>query len=150
MSFWILIWVSVSFDNSSQIEFNWLCIDISKSCSLCRHVFPCLLCLLKALLYSFKEWYGFYGTADCILWDWLQKKTDYNLFSCRLKKKGRRMLHLRSILYRVKKRINLKRTWYQSYISFFVNCFNFLSRIFRCSKFKTGRTLSRKNCYFNA
>ena len=31
--------------------------------------FPFLLCLLKAFLYSFEEWYGFYGTAECILWD---------------------------------------------------------------------------------
>ena len=50
-------------------------------------------------------------------------------FSCLLKKKGRRTLHLRSIYTRRKKsRINLKRIWYQPYSSSFVNCFNFLSR----------------------
>ena len=77
--------------------------------------------------------------------------TDYKkrtFFSRRLKKNGRRMVHLRSILYRVKKKgINLKRTCYQSYISPLVNCFNFLSRMFGRSKFKTGRMLRRKNLF---
>ena len=80
--------------------------------------------------------------------------TDYKkgtFFSHRLKKKERRTLHLRSILQSEKKNgINLKRTWCQSYISLFVNCFNFLSRMFRRSKFKTGRTLRRKKHYLNA
>ena len=53
---------------------------------------------------------------EWILWDWLQKRTDYKketFFSRLLKKKGKRMKHLRSI--------------------------------FVAEKFKTGRTLRRKN-----
>ena len=50
---------------------------------------------------------------EWILWDWLQKRTDYkkeSFFSRLLKKKGRRTLHLRSIYTRRKKSgINLKR-----------------------------------------
>ena len=50
---------------------------------------------------------------EWILWDWLQKRTDYKkdtFFSRLLKKKGRRTLHLRSIYTRRKKNgINLKR-----------------------------------------
>ena len=51
---------------------------------------------------------------EWILWDWLQKRTDYKketFFSRLLKKKGRRTLHLRSIYSRRKKKngINLKR-----------------------------------------
>ena len=49
---------------------------------------------------------------EWILWDWLQKRTDYkkeSFFSRLLKKKGRRTLHLRSIYTRWKKNwINLK------------------------------------------
>ena len=67
---------------------------------------------------------------EWILWDWLQKRTDYKkgtFFSRLLKKKGRRTLRLRSIYTRPKKsRINLKRIWYQPYTSSMVNCFNFL------------------------
>ena len=43
---------------------------------------------------------------EWILWDWLQKRTDYkkeSFFSRLLKKKGRRTLHLRSIYTRWKK-----------------------------------------------
>ena len=53
---------------------------------------------------------------EWILWDWLQKRTDYKketFFSRLLKKKGKRTLHLTSI--------------------------------FVAEKFKTGRTLRRKN-----
>ena len=62
---------------------------------------------------------------EWILWDWLQKRTDYKketFFSRLLKKKGRRTLHLRSIYTRWKKKngINLKRIWYSPYTSFFV------------------------------
>ena len=56
---------------------------------------------------------------EWILWDWLQKRTDYKKESsfsslkrllCRLKRKGRRTLHIRSIYTRWKKNwINLKR-----------------------------------------
>ena len=50
---------------------------------------------------------------EWILWDWLQKRTDYKketFFSRLLKKKARRTLHLRSIYTRRKKNwINLKR-----------------------------------------
>ena len=50
---------------------------------------------------------------EWILWDWLQKRTDYKketFFSRLLKKKRRRTLHLRSIYTRRKKNgINLKR-----------------------------------------
>ena len=67
---------------------------------------------------------------EWILWDWLQKRTDYKkgtFFSRLLNKEGRRTLRLRSIYTRPKKsRINLKRIWYQPYTSSFVNCFNFL------------------------
>ena len=62
---------------------------------------------------------------EWILWDWLQKWTDYKkgtFFSRLLKKKGKRTLHLRSIYTRWKKKngINLKRIWYSPYTSFFV------------------------------
>ena len=50
---------------------------------------------------------------EWILWEWLQKRTDYKketFFSRLLKKKGGRTLHLRSIYTRRKKNgINLKR-----------------------------------------
>ena len=69
-----------------------------------------------------------------------------NLFLSPSKEKGKEDAtpQVNSIQSEKKNGINLKRTWYQSYISLFVNCFNFLSRMFRCSKFKTGRTLRRK------
>ena len=46
---------------------------------------------------------------EWILWDWLQKRTDYkkeSFFSRLLKKKGRRTLYLRSIYTRWKKKLN--------------------------------------------
>ena len=81
--------------------------------------------------------------------DWLQKRADYKketFFSCLLKKKGRRTLHLRSIYTRWKKNwINLK--------SMVLTVYFFLCRLLQFSfknvssfeKFKTGRTLRRKN-----
>ena len=59
---------------------------------------------------------------EWILWDWLQKRTDYkreSFFSRlkrllrRLKKKERRTLHLRSIYTRWKKKLNKsEKVWY--------------------------------------
>ena len=53
---------------------------------------------------------------EWILWDWLQKRTDYKketFFSRLLKKKGRRTLHLRSIYTRRKKKWNKsEKEWY--------------------------------------
>ena len=53
---------------------------------------------------------------EWILWDWLQKRTDYKketFFSRLLKKKGRRTLHLRSIYTRRKKKWNKsEKVWY--------------------------------------
>ena len=53
---------------------------------------------------------------EWILWEWLQKRTDYKketFFSRLLKKKGGRTLHLRSIYTRRKKKWNKsEKVWY--------------------------------------
>ena len=75
---------------------------------------------------------------EWILWDWLQKRTDYkkrNLFLAPSKEKGKEDASSQVNLYKAKKsRINLKRIWYQPYTFSIVNCFNFLSRMFRLLK----------------
>ena len=73
-----------------------------------------------------------------ILWDWLQKRTDYEKgtsFSRLLKKKGRRTPYLRSI-YKAKKKWNKSEKDMVSTASL-VNCFKFLSRMFlRCKNLR--------------
>ena len=81
-------------------------------------------------------------------------KTDYKKgliikkkpFSLLLKKKeGGRYISGQFIQGEKKNGINLKMIWYQPYTSSFVKCFNFFQECFVAEKFKTGRTLSRKN-----
>ena len=72
------------------------------------------------------------GGMEWISWDCLQKRTDYKrgtFFSRLLKKKGTGGRHISGQFIQGGK--NLKRIWYQPYTSSFVNCFKFLSRMFR-------------------
>ena len=86
---------------------------------------------------------------EWILWDWLQKRTDYkkeSFFSRLLKKKGRRTLHLRSIYTRWKKNwINLKSMVLTVYFFLCRLLQFFFKNVSSFAKFKTGRTLRRKN-----
>ena len=86
---------------------------------------------------------------EWILWDWLQKRTDYkkeSFFSRLLKKKGGRTLHLRSIYTRWKKNwINLKSMVLAVYFFLCRLLHFFLKNVSSFEKFKTGRTLRRKN-----
>ena len=86
------------------------------------------------------EWNGFYGTD-------YKKRTDYKketFFSRLLKKKGRRTLHLRSIYSKEKK-------WNKSEKDMVLTVYFFLCQeCFVAEIFKTGRTLHRKDYYFNA
>ena len=92
---------------------------------------------------------------EWILWDWLQKRTDYkeeSFFSRlkrllrRLKKKGRRTLHLWSIYTRWKKNwINLKRySINRILLPLSIASIFFQELVSSFEKFKTGRTLRRK------
>ena len=56
-----------------------------------------------------------------------------NLFLSPSNQKGKEDATSQHNLYKAKKKngINLKRIWYQPYTSSFVNCFKFLSIIFR-------------------
>ena len=83
---------------------------------------------------------------EWILWDWLQKRTDYNWkepnFLSPYNEKGKGDATSQVNLYKAKKNvINLKRIWYQPYTFSFVNCFKFLSIMFRrCKNLRqTGR-----------
>ena len=86
---------------------------------------------------------------EWILWDWLQKRTDYkkeSFFSRLLKKKGRRTLYLRSIYTRWKKKLNKSEKCGINRILLPLSIASiFLKNVSSFAKFKTGRTLRRKN-----
>ena len=93
---------------------------------------------------------------EWILWDWLQKRTDYNWkepnFLAPYNEKGKGDATSQVNLYKAKKNvINLKRIWYQPYTFSFVNCFKFLSIMFRrCKNLRQTGRVEKKLYYFSS
>ena len=93
---------------------------------------------------------------EWILWDWLQKRTDYNWkepnFLAPYNEKGKGDTTSQVNLYKAKKNvINLKRIWYQPYTFSFVNCFKFLSIMFRrCKNLRQTGRVEKKLYYFSS
>ena len=86
---------------------------------------------------------------ECILWDWSRKRTDYkkeSFFSRLLQKKGKEDATSQVNLYKVKKNwINLKSMVLTVYFFLCRLLQFFLKNVSSFEKFKTGRTLRRKN-----
>ena len=86
---------------------------------------------------------------EWILWDWLQKRTDYkkgSFFSRLLKKKGKEDATSQVNLYKVKKKLNKSEKYGINRILLPLSIASiFLKNVSSFAKFKTGRTLRRKN-----
>ena len=84
--------------------------------------------------------------------EWISHGTEYKKGLIR-KREGGRQISAQFIQVEKKKNgINLKRIWYQPYTSSFVNCFKFLSRMYRrCKKLRQAGVMQKHWLYyFNA